>query len=134
MVERTSDPRDPVTPLSAEPEYLEAEPVAPVEGPRGRPSSPTSAGRSAGDVRKAWMVALLADFLQWVLFPVFLGAGVGVNAALDVIVAFLMFRWMGWHLAFLPAFVTELVPIANFVPSWTLAMWIVTRLRGAQRN
>ena len=36
---------------------------------------------------------------------------------------------MGWHLAFLPAFITELVPIANFVPSWTLAMWIVTRMR-----
>jgi hypothetical protein len=74
------------------------------------------------------MVALLADFLQWVLFPVFL-AGPGVNAGVDLIVGFLLVRWMGWHLAFLPAFVTELIPIANFVPSWTLAMWIVTRLR-----
>ena len=50
-----------------------------------------------------------------------------------LVVALLLTRWMGWHLAFLPAFVTELIPIANFIPSWTLAMWIVTKLRGRKQ-
>ena len=129
-----SDPREPATRPADAPEYLEAEPIPPASRPGPGPGMPAAASRtgSPGDVRKAWMVALIADFLPWVLFPVFLGAGVGVNAAVDLIVAFLMLRWMGWHHAFLPAFVTELVPIANFVPSWTLAMWIVTRLRGAR--
>ena len=75
------------------------------------------------------MLAIAADFFQWVLFPLMLGPGLAANAVVDVVVGILLIRWMGWHLAFLPAFVTELVPIANFVPSWTLAMWIVTRLR-----
>ena len=122
-----SDLQEPTRRAEA-PEYLEAEPVPPpaqATGGRGVPER-----GSPGDVRKAWMVALGADFLQWVLFPVFLGAGLGANAAIDLAVGFLLIRWMGWHLAFLPAFVTELIPIANFVPSWTLAMWIVTRLRG----
>jgi hypothetical protein len=113
------------------PEYLEAEPVPPPASATGGRGVPERG--SAADVRKAWMVALAADFLQWVLFPVFLGAGLGANAAIDLIVGFLLIRWMGWHLAFLPAFVTELVPIANFVPSWTLAMLVVTRMRGAPR-
>ena len=126
MEERRSDPRDPVTPLSSEPEYLEAEPVPPATT-RGR--GMRAGEREPGDVRKAWMVAIGADFVQWVLFPVFLGTGLAANAVVDVAVAWLLVRWMGWHLAFLPAFITELVPIANFVPSWTLAMWIVTRLR-----
>jgi hypothetical protein len=112
-----------------EPEYLETEPIPPADGARRGPA-PADGPRPAGDVRKAWMLALAADFLQWVLFPVFAAGATPLNLGVDVLVAFLITRWMGWHLAFLPAFVTELVPIANVVPSWTLAMWIVTRLRG----
>jgi hypothetical protein len=123
-----SKPVEPVEPV--EPEYLEAEPVPPPSRAGG--SAAPERARSAGDMRKAWMVALAADFLQWVLFPVFMGGALGVNAGVDLLVAFLLVRWMGWHLAFLPAFVTELIPIANFVPSWTLAMWIVTRMRGSK--
>lgn len=112
--------------MSDEPEILEAEPIQPVDAQRA--PAPNGAG-SPGDVRKAWMIALAADFVQWVLFPIFAAGLTPWNVGVDLIVAFLITRWMGWHLAFLPAFVTELVPIANFVPSWTLAMWIVTRLR-----
>lgn len=116
----------PIASEPGEPELLEAEPVPPpAEGP-GPGRSPTP-----GDIRRAWMVAIAADILQWGMFPLVLGGGGALMAGLDLVVAFLLVRWMGWHLAFLPAFVTELVPIANFVPSWTLAMWIVTRMRGA---
>jgi hypothetical protein len=127
-----SETPEPHIPRVEEPEFLEAEPVPPPASARaGRGVSGPAPGPSGGDVRRAWIVALAADFVQWVLFPVFMG-GTAVNAGVDLLVAFLLVRWMGWHLAFLPAFVTELVPIANFVPSWTLAMWIVTRMRGSK--
>jgi hypothetical protein len=116
--------------MADEPEILEAEPIPPADAVRGGPAP--GGARSPGDVRKAWMLALAADFLQWVLFPVFAAGATPLNLGVDVIVAFLITRWMGWHIAFLPAFVTELVPIANVVPSWTLAMWIVTRLRSSK--
>jgi hypothetical protein len=114
--------------MADEPEFLEAEPIPPPHATRRAPAA-GDGPRPAGDVRKAWMLALAADFVQWVLFPVFAAGVTPLNFGVDLIVAFLITRWMGWHLAFLPAFVTELVPIANVVPSWTLAMWIVTRLR-----
>ena len=111
--------------MSEEPEILEAEPV-----PRSAPPPATRGAGAPGDERKAWIIAVAADALQWGLFPMF-AAGVlsPINTGLDLVVGFLMMRWMGWHLAFLPAFITELVPVANFVRSWTLAMWIVTRMR-----
>jgi len=127
-----SESPESTSPKTEAPEFLEAEPVPPPASVHsGRGVTGSAPGSSAGDVRRAWMVAILADFVQWVLFPVFVG-GTAINAGVDLLVAFLLVRWMGWHLAFLPAFVTELIPIANFVPSWTLAMWIVTRLRGSK--
>jgi hypothetical protein len=111
--------------VSDEPEILETEPV-----PRPAPPPVPRGVGSPGNTRRAWVAAVAADLLQWGLFPLFAwGALSPINAGVDLLVAFLMLRWMGWHLAFLPAFVTELVPVANIVPSWTLAMWIVTRLR-----
>jgi hypothetical protein len=121
--------KEPVVVPREEPEYLEAEPVPPAEGGRG-PGFPQP-DPAAGDLRRAWMVAIAADLVQFGLLPLF-GATAGLMVGLDVLVAFLLVRWMGWHLAFLPAFVTELVPIANVVPSWTLAMLVVTRMRKLQ--
>jgi len=113
--------------MSDEPEVLETEPVPAPATAR----TPTAGVRSAHDMRRAWFVAIAADVIQWGLFPLFAWGGLGPwNVGVDLLVAFLLTRWMGWHLAFLPAFVTELIPLANFVPSWTLAMWIVTKLRG----
>ena len=121
--------KEPVVVPGEEPEYLEAEPVPPAESGRG-PGFP-QIDPAAGDLRRAWMVAIAADLVQFGLLPLF-GATAGLMVGLDVLVAFLLVRWMGWHLAFLPAFVTELVPIANVVPSWTLAMLVVTRMRKLQ--
>lgn len=123
--------KDPVVTKSDEPEYLEAEPVPPpAVGRGGGPGMPDRVP-TAGDLRRAWMVAIAADLLQFGLLPVF-GATGGFMIGLDLLVAWLIIRWMGWHVAFLPAFVTELVPIANVIPSWTLAMLVVTRLRKLQ--
>jgi hypothetical protein len=118
------DPTKPVVTQAEEPEYLEAEPIPPPPVDPGR-----GVGAPApGDLRRAWAVALVADALQFFLLPM-VGATAGFMVGIDLLVAFLLVRWMGWHVAFLPAFITELVPIANVVPSWTLAMLIVTRLR-----
>jgi hypothetical protein len=38
--------------------------------------------------------------------------------------------WLvGWHWAFLPSFVAELVPGLDIFPSWTAAVWFATRGR-----
>ena len=128
MAERTEPP----VRQADEPELLEAEPIPPVEAGRARGPMAPGGRPDPADIRRAWMVALAADLLQWVLFPLILGGAAAANVGIDLLVAFLLVRWMGWHVAFLPAFITELIPIANFVPSWTLAMWIVTRMRGSR--
>ncbi len=71
-------------------------------------------------------IAALADVTQLVLLPLF-GEGVAspLNDALDVIVAFFMITLLGFHWQFLPSFVSELVPILNIAPAWTIAvLWV----------
>lgn len=83
--------------------------------------------------RLAWFIAIAADALQLAVFPVF-GPGFAspANNVLDVAVAVLMSALIGWHWAFLPTFVAELVPFVGLVPTWTLACWIATRGRGGK--
>lgn len=78
--------------------------------------------------RSALTIAVLADALQIGLFPLF-GEGVlsPLNGLLDVAVAWVLTRLLGWHWAFLPSFVAELVPGLDLVPTWTVAVLIVTR-------
>ncbi|MEO5617571.1 MAG: hypothetical protein ABIS67_07345 [Candidatus Eisenbacteria bacterium] len=83
--------------------------------------------------RLAWFIAVAADALQLAVIPVF-GPGFAspANNVLDVVVAFLMSALLGWHWAFLPTFLTELVPFVDLVPTWTVACWIATRGRGGK--
>jgi hypothetical protein len=74
------------------------------------------------------LVALAADAIQIGLVPLFAaGALSPFNAGLDVLVAAFMVWRLGWHPAFLPAFVTELIPFVDVFPTWTLAVWFATR-------
>ena len=78
--------------------------------------------------RRAWFLALGADFVQIVLVPWFAaGAWSPATDVLDLVVAFLMIRVLGWHPAFLPTFVAELIPGLDLFPTWTVAVWFVTR-------
>ena len=81
-----------------------------------------------GRVRAARWIAVAADFLQIVVFPVFApGAASPWDDALDACVALAMLSLVGWHWAFLPTFLAELVPGFALVPTWTAAAFYVTR-------
>ncbi len=74
------------------------------------------------------MLAIVADLLQLVLFPVFIeGFASVLNDVLDVVVAIIMVRLVGWHIAFVPAFVVEALPVGDLAPTWTLAVYLATR-------
>lgn len=77
----------------------------------------------------AWSIALIADALQIGLFPLFVQGGVSpLDAGLDLVVGALLTKVMGWHWAFLPSFVAELVPGFDLFPTWTAAVFFVTRM------
>jgi hypothetical protein len=67
-----------------------------------------------------------ADLLQIILFPLFgEGAASPLNDALDMAVGLAMVRLLGWHWAFLPSFLGELIPLFDELPCWTLAVLLV---------
>jgi hypothetical protein len=73
-------------------------------------------------------VAVVVDIVQWALLPVSLTPW---NAAIDAATGLVMVALVGWHWAFLPTFVAELVPFVDLVPTWTLAVTFATRGRVA---
>jgi len=87
-------------------------------------STPTS-----HQVRIARALAVVADAAQLLLAPGLLipGGGWAVADVLDLAIAVAMIRLIGWHWAFLPTFLAEGIPLLNLVPTWTAAVWLVTR-------
>ena len=78
--------------------------------------------------RLAWLVAIVADALQIVAFPLFVEGGVSpADAVLDVAVAAVLTKLLGWHWAFLPSLLAELAPGLDLFPTWTAAVFFVTR-------
>jgi hypothetical protein len=78
--------------------------------------------------RLAWMVAMAADAIQIVGFPLFAeGAASPADSVLDLAVGFVLVRLLGWHWAFLPSLGAELIPGLDLFPTWTAAVWYVTR-------
>jgi hypothetical protein len=78
--------------------------------------------------RAAMILAIVADALQIVVFPIFVeGAISPADDVLDFGVAALMVQLLGWHWEFLPSFLAKLVPGVDLVPFWTLAVANVYR-------
>src|SRR5271166_1052639 len=78
--------------------------------------------------RMAWLVAIGADALQLAVTPLFAeGALSPADAGLDAVVAVVLVRLLGWHWAFLPTLMVELVPGADLFPTGTAAVFFVTR-------
>ena len=73
-------------------------------------------------------LAAIADTVQIVLLPMFSeGALSPADDLLDLLIAFVLVRLLGWHWEFLPSFFAELVPGVDLVPFWTLAVANVYR-------
>jgi hypothetical protein len=72
----------------------------------------------------ARVLALVVDLAQYALLPVALTP---LNNVIDTAAALVMIALLGWHWAFLPAFLTELVPFVDLVPTWTIAVFLATR-------
>jgi len=63
-----------------------------------------------------------------VFFPMFVeGAFSPLDDLLDIAVAWMLIRLLGWHWAFLPSFVAKVVPGVDLVPTWTMAVLVATR-------
>jgi hypothetical protein len=78
--------------------------------------------------QSALMLAVAADALQIFVLPMFAeGALSPADDILDLVVAAIQVRLLGWHWEFLPAFAAELVPGVDLVPFWTLAVANVYR-------
>ena len=79
----------------------------------------------------AMLLAIAADVLQLAVFPAFVeGAFSPADDLLDLGVAAMMVKLLGWHWEFLPSFFAKLVPGMDLVPFWTLAVanvWRKTR-------
>jgi hypothetical protein len=98
--------------MKAEPDVIEA-PVT--LSPRSR-------------FRIAMVLAIAADALQIIVFPLFAeGAYSPADDVLDFALAGILVHLLGWHWEFLPTFFAELVPGADLVPFWTLAVANVYR-------
>jgi hypothetical protein len=78
--------------------------------------------------RAAMLLAIVADAVQIIAFPLFLeGAFSPLDDVLDFAVAAVLVNLLGWHWEFLPSFAAKLVPGADLVPFWTLAVANVYR-------
>jgi hypothetical protein len=85
-------------------------------------------GLKSRELRQAWIVAIAADAIQIVGLPLFAPGGFSpADSVLDAAVAIVLIRLLGWHWAFLPTLVAELVPGFDLFPTWTAAVYFVTR-------
>jgi hypothetical protein len=74
------------------------------------------------------VLAMAADAVQIFVMPLFAeGALSPADDLLDLGVAAILVRLLGWHWEFLPAFIGELVPGVDLVPFWTFAVMNVYR-------
>lgn len=126
-------PSDPKEPPDEPVDATVESPAAVARETRGQAAGggvpPGGAGRQSvrHPVLRAWALAVSADVVQWVFMPLFApGFASPANVVLDLVVCVMLVRWFGWHWAFLPSLVMELVPGLDLVPTWTAAVWIAT--------
>ena len=56
----------------------------------------------------------------------------GANNVIDIAAAVVLIALTGWHWAFLPTFMIEMIPMAELAPTWSLAVYIATRGHGGE--
>ena len=90
---------------------------------------------TAGRIRLARALAVCVDLVQLGL-PYIFGEGFlsPINDVLDVLACVALILMIGWHYAFIPTFLIELVPIGDLAPTWTIAVFIATRGKPPQTS
>jgi hypothetical protein len=79
----------------------------------------------------AMILAIIADALQIVVFPLFIeGAVSPIDDLLDVGIGAALAYLLGWHWEFLPSFCAKLIPGVDLIPLWTLSVANVYRRFG----
>jgi len=78
--------------------------------------------------RAAMILAIIADALQIVVFPLFVeGAASPADDILDLGIGAALMYLLGWQWEFLPSFLGKLVPGVDLAPFWTIAVANVYR-------
>lgn len=81
-------------------------------------------------IRAAYAVAICTDLIQIGFAPIFAEGFLSpLDDALDAVACLALTALVGWHNAFVPAFLLEIMPIGDLAPTWTVATFIVTRGR-----
>jgi hypothetical protein len=79
-------------------------------------------------LRTAMLLAIAADVLEMIVFPLFVeGFDSPTADLLDLCIGGVLTWLLGWHWEFAPSFVAKLLPGVDFVPLWTLAVANVYR-------
>jgi hypothetical protein len=79
------------------------------------------------EVRTAWAIAITADAVQIIGLPLFaLGGASPADTVVDAAAALILTGLLGWHWAFLPSLIAELIPGLDLFPTWTAAVAYVT--------
>ena len=79
-------------------------------------------------LKAAWVVAVGTDALQVFIFPATIeGVFSPVEVVLDFVAMGVLSWLVGWHWAFLPSIIVELVPGLDLAPTWTIGLAIATR-------
>jgi hypothetical protein len=77
------------------------------------------------------MVAVAADAVQLLAAPLF-GEGFAspFDDLLDLAVAAILIKLLGFHWALLPTAAAEVVPALDLAPTWTASVLLITSSRG----
>ena len=117
-----------------EPIHVPGEADPPGDSPKAAPA-PAADSPSRSPIPKALAIAVLADVVQLLLFPLFApGALSPLNDVVDIVVFIILVRLLGWHWVFLPSLFAEVIPGLDEIPCWTLAVLTVRAGQAKLRN
>lgn len=79
----------------------------------------------------AFAVAIAADGIQLLLGPL---GWTFFDEITDVVVTLVLSLLLGFHQLFLPAFLAEIIPVVDMLPTWTGCVAVVVALRRREQR